>query len=46
MGKQTLTYIGVLIGIYLVVKNGNNTGIALKAGASGATSVIDALQGR
>lgn len=44
--KKALGYSAGLIALYLVVANGTKAGTAMKSGASGATSIIKAFQGR
>lgn len=44
--KKALMYGAVLIGIYLVVVNGTNSGTLLVDATNGSTSVIKAFQGR
>jgi len=44
--KKTLTYTAGLIALYLAVAYASGTGSLLSKSASGATSVIKALQGR
>ena len=45
MGK-TLKYGTLLIGLYLVVKNGRNFNTAVTGAAKGAGSLVQSLQGR
>lgn len=44
--KQALRYGATLIGLYIVVANGSNFGVAFKAGADGVANVTKNLQGR
>lgn len=44
--KKFLVIGGGLIALYLVVANGTNSGTLIKDSTSGATSVIQAFQGR
>lgn len=46
MGRKALTTIGGLIGLYLVVYYGTNSGKVISAGASGGSTLIKSLQGR
>ena len=44
--RKALVYSAGLIGVYLVVNYATGTGTVLNAGASGASTVIRAFQGR
>lgn len=44
--NQALKYGATLIGLYLVVFYGSNSGNLIKAGASGAKDVVQAFQGQ
>jgi len=44
--KKALTYGAVLIGVYLVVVHGTNSGNLLNDLTSGTTDVVKAFQGR
>jgi hypothetical protein len=44
--KKALTYIGGLIGLYVVVSHATGFGTAVKDGASGGSTLIKTLQGR
>lgn len=44
--KKALTYIGGLIGLYIVVSHASGFGTAIKDGASGGSKFVRTLQGR
>lgn len=44
--NHALKYGATLIGLYLVVFYGTNSGNVVKAGAAGSTNIIKAFQGR
>jgi hypothetical protein len=44
--KNGIKYSAGLIALYLVVRNGTNSGRAMRSAAAGGSSVIRALQGR
>lgn len=44
--KKLAGYGAVLIGLYIAVANGSNTGRVISAGASGVSTVTKSLQGR
>lgn len=44
--NHALKYGATLVGLYLVVFYGSNSGQVLKAGAAGATDIVKAFQGK